>query len=38
MDALSEVASICHFVESDKVTERKVVWKSYFTSFLHYFQ
>jgi len=25
MDALTEVANICRFVESDKVTERKVV-------------
>jgi len=29
MEALIELDSICRFLESDKVTERKVVWRSY---------
>jgi len=36
MEALVELDSICRFLDSDKVTERKVVWKSHSTSFLCY--
>jgi len=27
MEALNELASICRFVETEKVNERKVVWR-----------
>ena len=38
MESLSELASICRLVESEKVTERKVVGNHIFTNFLHYLQ
>jgi len=38
MEALIELDSICRFLESDKVTERKVVWRSYSRSFFYIIQ
>jgi len=34
MEALIELDSICRLLESDKVTERKVVWRSFYINLL----